>query len=210
LAVQIVAGALLLAGILVPLALTAQLCVTTCALFWALFLEHSPLGALLTLLAFALNGLLMVAYLPYYRDLLQRHTVAAGEESGPASYDALFVDNRGETARGNYIPAMLVVLLVIAFYDFIVTGRTADFCELVLLYPLFTVLIRRFRDMGQHPWLLFVPVMLMLLEFDIALGYFSLGEPADGVFHWIALAVTAAFIAWGAVGSGKIPSPKAT
>src|SRR5690606_4097013 len=81
LAVQLVAGLLLLAGFLVPLALTAQLCVTTCAVFWAVFLEHSPAGALLTLATFALTGLLMLAYLPYYKAILQRHTVAAGEEA---------------------------------------------------------------------------------------------------------------------------------
>jgi uncharacterized membrane protein YhaH (DUF805 family) len=78
---------------------------------------------------------------------------------------------------------------------------------LVTLYPLFTVLIRRFRDMGQHPWLLFVPVMLMLLVFDIRLGYFSFSksvsgvsfdESADGLFTWFALIVTALFVVWGA------------
>src|SRR5690606_25562661 len=60
LAVQLVAGLLLLANLLVPAALTAQLCITTCAVFWAVFLERSPVGALLTLATFALNGLLML------------------------------------------------------------------------------------------------------------------------------------------------------
>lgn len=206
LAVQLAAGVLLLAGFLVPLALTAQLCITTCAVFWAVFLEQSPVGALLTLLTFALNGLLMLAYLPYYRSILQRHTVAVGEEPGPASYDALFVNNQGTTSRGDYVPAMAVVLVTIAFFAYVVGGRTADFCMLVLLYPLFTVLIRRFRDMGRHPWLLVVPVLLMLLAFDILLGYFSLGEAADGIFIWIALAVTAGYILWGGAGTARATS----
>lgn len=210
LVVQLIAGVLLLAGFLVPLALTAQICITTCAVFWALFLEHSPVGAPLTLVTFALNGLLMVAYLPYYREILQRHTMAAGEQAGPANYDALFVNNQGNTSRGDYLPAMAVVLLTTAFFGLIVTGRTADFCMLVLLYPLFTVLIRRFRDMGRHPWLLFAPVMLMLLAFDISLGYFSLGEPADGTFSWIAIAVTAVFIVWGAAGTTRASPPRAS
>jgi hypothetical protein len=64
--------------------------------------------------------------------------------------------------------------------------------------------------MGQHPWLLFAPVMLMLFEFDIRLGYFSLGEPADGIFTWIALGVTAVFIVWGAAGATRSPSPRAS
>jgi uncharacterized membrane protein YhaH (DUF805 family) len=183
------------------LALTAQLCVTTCALFWALFLEHSPAGATLTLITFALNGLLMIAYLPYYKEILQRHSVAAGEQPGPSNYDALFVNNDGRTSRSDYLQGLIVVLIAIGFFGYFVTGRTADFCMLVLLYPLFTLLIRRFRDMGQHPWLLFAPVMLMLLEFDIGLGYFSLGEAADDIFTWVALAVTAVFIVWGATGT---------
>ncbi|MBN1238351.1 MAG: hypothetical protein JXB36_07605 [Gammaproteobacteria bacterium] len=205
LAVQLVAGLLLLAGFLVPLALTAQLCVTTCAVFWAVFLEHSPVGALLTLATFALTGLLMLAYLPYYRAILQRHTLAAGEEAGSANYDALFVNNQGKTSRADYVPAMAVVLVTMAFFAYVVSGRTADFCMLVLLYPLFTVLIRRFRDMGRHPWLLFAPVMLMLLAFDIRLGYFSLGEQADVIFTWIALAVTAVYIVWGGAGTARVP-----
>lgn len=74
---------------------------------------------------------------------------------------------------------------------------------LVLLYPLFTVLIRRFRDMGRHPWLLFAPVMLMLLALDIRLGYFSFGEQTDVIYTWIALAVTAVFIVWGGAEAAK-------
>jgi uncharacterized membrane protein YphA (DoxX/SURF4 family) len=208
LVVQMVAAVFLLAGLMVPLALTAQMCITTCALFWALFLEHSPIGATLTLLTFALNGLLMIAYLPYYKEILQRHSVAIGEKAGPASYDALFVNNQGTTSQPDFLSGTVVVLVAIAFFGYIVTGRTADFCQLVLLYPLFTVLIRRFRDMGQHPWLLFAPVMLMLFEFDIRLGYFSLGELADGIFTWIALGVTAVFIVWGAAGATRVPSPR--
>jgi hypothetical protein len=210
LAVQLVSGALLLACLLVPLALTALMCITPCALFWALFLEHSPVVALVTLVTFAVTGLLMLAYLPYYRELLQRHTVAVGETAGAASYDALFVNNLGNTSRADYVPAMAVVLLVIAFFGYVVTGRTADFGMVVLLYPLFTVLIRRFRDMGQHPWLLFAPAVLMLLAFDIMLGYFSLGEAADVTFTWIALAVTAAYIVWGGAGAAGASSARTT
>lgn len=202
LSVQLVAGALILAGILVPLALCAQLAITTNALFWALFLEHSPLGAVLTLAAFALNGLLMLAYLPYYKEVLHRYSLAVGEDPGPANYDALFVNNDGTTAKADYIPAMVTVLVTIAFYAYFVGGGSGIFSMLVLLYPLFTLLIRRFRDMGQHPWLLFVPVILMLIYFDIWLGYFST-EGLDGAVTWLALIVTAVFVVWGSVGSSK-------
>lgn len=121
----------------------------------------------------------------------------------PASTSVKF-RSTGETSRAAYVPAMAVVLVTIAFFAYLVGGRTADFCMLVLLYPLFTVLIRRFRDMGRHPWLLFAPVMLMLLAFDIRLDYFSLGEPADVVFTRIAMAVTAACVLWGGAGTAKL------
>jgi uncharacterized membrane protein YphA (DoxX/SURF4 family)/uncharacterized membrane protein YhaH (DUF805 family) len=216
LAVQLVAGVLLLANVLVPLALCAQMMITANALFWAVFLEQSPLGALLALVVFALNGLLMLAYLPWYKDILQRYSHAAGEQPGSANYDALFVSNAGTTSKGDYIPAIALLLAVIAFYGYFVPGRSGEFSMLVLLYPLFTLLIRRFRDMGQHPWLLFAPVVLMLLAFDIRLDYFSFSnavggvsfnESVDGMFTWFALIVTAVFVVWGAAGSAGRPTP---
>jgi hypothetical protein len=70
---------LILSGVLVPAALCFLMPITTCALYWALVLDHQPLNVVLALAAFALNGLLMLAYLPYYRGMLQRHTLAAGE-----------------------------------------------------------------------------------------------------------------------------------
>jgi uncharacterized membrane protein YphA (DoxX/SURF4 family) len=76
---QLVAGVLLLAGLLVPFALCLLMPITTCAVFWAVILDHQPLNAVLVLIAFALNGLLMLAYLPYYQGTLQRHTLAVGE-----------------------------------------------------------------------------------------------------------------------------------
>ncbi len=81
-AIQLVAGALILTGLLVPVALCVMMPISTCALFWAAILEREPLGALLALAAFALNGLLMLAYLDYYRGVLQRCALAVGEASG--------------------------------------------------------------------------------------------------------------------------------
>lgn len=212
LVVQLIAGVLLLVNILVPLALCAQMMISANALFWSLFLDQSPLGALLALVVFALNGLLMIAYLPYYRDVLERDSLAVGEEPGPANYDALMVSNAGNTSKSDYIPALVVVLATFAFYWYFVPGRSGLFSMLVLVYPLMTLLIRRFRDMGVHAWLLFVPVTLMLMYFDICLDYFSFShnvsgtsfsESVDGLFNWCALIVTAGFLVWGAVGSSK-------
>ncbi|MDT8397876.1 MAG: hypothetical protein RQ899_04600 [Pseudomonadales bacterium] len=79
-ALQLLAGALVLAGFFVPVALCALMPISTCALFWAAILDQQPLTALLAFAAFALNGLLMLAWLPYYRGALQRHALAIGED----------------------------------------------------------------------------------------------------------------------------------
>jgi putative oxidoreductase len=209
LTMQLIAGILILAGMLVPLALCVQMSISTCALFWALILDQQPLGAVLTLAAFALNGLLMLAYLPYYRDILQRHSLAAGEDAEPTSYDGLFVDPKGRTSRAPFLPALIVVVAAILFYGYVVTGRTAEFCMLVLLYPLFTLLTRRIRDMGQSPWLVLAPLVLMLVTLGFRLDYLDLGAATDTALTWIAVAVTAAFAVWGSASKGKPPSPSA-
>ena len=162
--------------------------------------------ALVTLAVFAVNGLLMLAYLPYYKGVLERQPLAAGEESGSAmNYDGLFLNPNGQTPRAQYIPAMIVVVLTLLFYNYMVGGggRNAQFCMLTLMYPLFVLLARRFRDMGQEAKLLFIPLTLVLLFFDVLFGYFSMGEVMDGAIGWLALIVTGAFMVWGGVGSDK-------
>jgi hypothetical protein len=51
---------------------------SVCAAFWAL-LDHQPVSLILGLGAIALNGLLMLAYIDYYKGVLQRHALAFGE-----------------------------------------------------------------------------------------------------------------------------------
>lgn len=149
-AIQLLAGALLLAGLCIPLALCLLMPISTCALFWAAVLDQQALTTLLALAAFALNGLLMLAWLPYYRSVLQRHTLAMGElQEPPLNYDALFVNPLRHTTRVQYIPALLTVLAAIAFFGWFVGGRTAQFCMLVLLYPAAVLLVRRLRDLLQ-------------------------------------------------------------
>jgi hypothetical protein len=53
--------------------------ISTCALYWSLILDRQPLGAALALAAFALNGLLMLAYIDYYKGTLQRHALMLGD-----------------------------------------------------------------------------------------------------------------------------------
>jgi hypothetical protein len=78
-AIQLVTGLLILTGFFVPLALCVVMPVSTCALFWSAILDHQPVGAVLAFVAFALNGVLMFAYLDYYRGALQRYAPSLGE-----------------------------------------------------------------------------------------------------------------------------------
>ena len=77
--IQLAAGALILAGVFAPVALCVVMPISTCAAYWAVILDHQPLGALLALAALALNGLLMLAYLDYYGGVLQRRALTLGE-----------------------------------------------------------------------------------------------------------------------------------
>lgn len=189
---QLVAGALILSGFYVPLALTVQMSISSCAVFWALLLNQEPILAILTLAAFAINGLLMLAYLPYYKDVLQRQSVSIGEETGSSNrFDEILVNMRGRTSKTDYIPALVTVLAVIAFYYFIVGGGSGDFSMLVLMYPLFILLTRRFNDTDATSWMVLAPLAIMLVAFAIKLDYLSLGS-RDNAITWLAIAATAA------------------
>lgn len=197
-AIQLVTGALILAGVLVPAALALLMPISTCALYWALVLNHEPLTAVLALAAFAINGLLMLAYMPYYRGMLQRHTLALGEGAGEdMHYDTLFVNPNGYTSRAAYVPALIPLLAALAFFAYMVGGRTAHFCMLMLMYPTFVLLARRMHGMGTPGPVLIVPTALVLVAFAVKLGYMSVSESVDGFMPWIALVVTGAFALWG-------------
>ena len=76
---QLAAGVFILVGVFVPAALCVTMPVLVCAAYWAVILEQQPLGAVLALVAVALNGLLMLAHFDYYRGVLERHPLAIGE-----------------------------------------------------------------------------------------------------------------------------------
>lgn len=119
------------------------------------------------------------------------------------TYDSLFVDPRGRTSRGQFLPALLVLVAVVLFYALLVTGRTATFCVLVLMYPGLVLHARRLHDMGRSAWLLILPGLLLLAAFAIWLGYASFGARLDAALPLVALLVAAAFALWGAVGKSR-------
>jgi uncharacterized membrane protein YhaH (DUF805 family) len=116
------------------------------------------------------------------------------------NYENLYVNAGGKTSREHFTPALIVVVLAIAFFWFLVGGRTAQFCILTLLYPAHILLARRLRDMGRSAWLVLIPAILLVLMFAIRLKYFSLGASMDQLLQLIALLSFAAIAAWGLVG----------
>ena len=77
--IQLVGGALVLIGVFVPVALCVIIPTLVCAAYWAVILEHQAVGAIVALVAVALNALLMLAYIDYYKGVLQRRALAVGE-----------------------------------------------------------------------------------------------------------------------------------
>jgi uncharacterized membrane protein YhaH (DUF805 family)/uncharacterized membrane protein YphA (DoxX/SURF4 family) len=194
--IELVTGALILVGVFVPAALCVVMPVSVCAAFWAL-LDHQPLSLLLGFAAIALNGLLMLAYLDYYRGVLQRHALAVGEE--PAKdFDTLFTRPAGRTGRGEFSGALITLLASLAFYYFLVPGRNSQWVQLTLLFPAVVLLARRLHDMGRAAWPVLVPAALI-----VAMAWLYLyvpGAQAKGTVAVAAQFVSAAFIIWGLVG----------
>ena len=77
--IELVTGALILTGFFVPVALCVVMPVSTCAVYWAVVLEHEPRVMVLALAALALNGLLMLAHINYYKGALARYAPTLGE-----------------------------------------------------------------------------------------------------------------------------------
>jgi uncharacterized membrane protein YhaH (DUF805 family) len=202
--IELVTGALILTGFFVPAALCVVMPVSTCALFWSVILDHQPVGTVLALAAFALNGLLMLAYVEYYSGALQRHALTLGEASGAhMGFDSLFVNPNGRTSRGQFVAALIMLLAVLAFYAFLVTGLTAKWCMVVLLFPAVILHARRLHDMGYAAWLLLAPGVLMVAAFAIWLRIVVLGAPLEAAVPLAALAVSAGFAIWGCIGRGQ-------
>jgi uncharacterized membrane protein YhaH (DUF805 family) len=201
-AIQLVTGALILAGLLVPVALCVVMPISVCAVYWAVILEHQPLGAILALAALALNGLLMLAYLDYYRGVLERRAVTLGErEEGVMSYEAFFANPNGRTSRGGFVRALVPLLAVAALYFFLVKGRNGEWVLVTLLFPAAVLQARRLHDMGHTAWLLLIPGVLDILA--IWLHLYSRGPELRPEMNLAALVVSAGFAVWGLVGKGQ-------
>lgn len=119
------------------------------------------------------------------------------------NYESLYENPDGRTSRSHYLPAMLVLAAVAAFFGLVVKGRTATFCMLVLMYPGLVLLARRLHDMGHSAWPLIVPALPLLATFAMWLGYLNFGARADNALPWVALFVAIGFALWGALSKSR-------
>jgi len=201
--IEFVAGALILLGYCVPAALCVVMAVSTCALYWAV-LDHQPLSLALGVVAFALNGLLMLAYLDHYKGALQRAPLMLGESDRRTSWNTLFVHPNGRTSRGQFLAALLPLALVVLWYA--LKGAAVDYASwgiLVLLYPAVVLHVRRLHDMGYTGWLMLVPGVLTVVAMGIWAQRIHLGAALDSAVPLAALAAFIGFALWGCLASGQ-------
>ena len=151
--IQLVTGAFILTGVFAPAALCVVMPTTGVALYWAL-LEHQPLLLILALVAFALNGFLMLAYLGYYRGTLQPSALTIGESGRAMTWNTLFVDHKGRTSREHFMAALIPLAFVVWFYTRSGPDQYGLWGVIVLLFPAVVLHARRLHDMGHSGWLL--------------------------------------------------------
>ncbi len=200
--IQLVTGALLLIGIFTPAALCVVMPTSACALYWAL-LEHQPLPLLLAVLAVALNGVLMLAYLGYYQGALQRSPLTLGESGQATTWDTLFVHSKGRTSREHFIGALIPLAIVVWWYAQASANVYPQWCLLVLLFPAIVLNARRLHDMGHSGWLLLIPAVLTIAAMMIWDHRLDLGAQLNAAVPLAALIVFVGFALWGCIGKGK-------
>jgi uncharacterized membrane protein YhaH (DUF805 family)/uncharacterized membrane protein YphA (DoxX/SURF4 family) len=201
--IELVAGALILLGYFVPAALCVTMAVSTCALFWAI-LDHQPLTLTLGVIAFSLNGLLMLAHLHYYKGVFQRAPLTLGESDRRTSWNTLFVHPNGRTSRGHFVAALIPLALAVLWYVY--KGPAIDYASwgvLVLLYPAAVLHVRRLHDMGRTGWLMLIPAALTVVAMGIWAERITLGTQLDVVVPLTALLVFLGFALWGCLARGQ-------
>ncbi len=148
--IHIAAGLLLIGNRAVPFALAALLPVNLCGTFIAVLIERDPLLAVLALGLLALNGVLMLAYLPAYNRVLAGGQLADGE--GPEdgrNFTSLYVDLRRHAPADAYLGGALTLLAAAAFYWFVVPGFNSATGLAVIAIPAVLLAVGWVRALGR-------------------------------------------------------------
>ena len=149
--IHLVAGALLLSNRAVPFALAALMPVNLCGSFISLFIEGDPLLAVLAVLTVALNALLMLAYLPSYRGVLEVGQLADGEGPEPGrNYESLFANPFGNAPAAAYLGGALVLAAALAFYWFVVPFSNGTTGLVTLAIPTLILAVGWVRALTQR------------------------------------------------------------
>ena len=149
--IHLVAGALLLVNRGVPFALAALAPVNVCGTFISLLVEGDAGIGLYAVLIMAANALLMFAYLPWYRGVLEPGQLADGEgpEDGQ-NYESLYVNPKSNAPASAYLGAALVLAAAFAFYWFVVLGLNSTTGLAVLAIPAVLLAIGWARALGRR------------------------------------------------------------
>lgn len=200
--IELIAGALILTGFFVPAALCLLMPISTCALYWSI-LDHGPLSLIFGISAFVLNGLLMLAYLEYYKGAVQRTALTLGESGRSMIWDSLFVHPKGRTSRGQFTAALISLAFVVWCYAGSGPNMYAPWGLLVLVYPAIVLHARRMHDMGRSGWLLLAPALLTVVAMAIWARRISLGSQLDSAVPVAALVVFVGFAVWCCIRKGQ-------
>lgn len=148
--IHLAGGALLIANRAVPFALAALMPVNVCGLFIALLIEGAPLVATLAVLTVALNALLMLAYLPAYRGVLEGAQLADGErpEAG-RNYESLFTNPLSGAPASAYLGGAVVLAAALAFYWFVVPFSNGTTGLVTLAVPTLILVIGGIRALTR-------------------------------------------------------------
>jgi uncharacterized membrane protein YhaH (DUF805 family) len=116
------------------------------------------------------------------------------------SYNSTYANPMGRTARGPFVVALVILLLVTGFYYQFVKGQNGEWVLFTLLYPAFVLYARRLHDMGKTAWLLIVPgALVAAAALPPTESRFSFEKP----LFLVATAVFALFAIWGALGKSQ-------
>jgi len=122
------------------------------------------------------------------------------------NFESTFIDPRGRIARGPFVLALIIILVVAALYFFLVGGLTGPWCLVVLIYPAFVLHARRLHDIGQTAWLLILPVALLIATAWLHIS--GTKSPLVMPANIAATVVSAGFALWGAIGKGRAEANK--